>query len=181
MRALRILGTGVGGFCVGLLLLIACLLSIGPLTGSRVLTVMSGSMAPTIHTGDAIVVRKISPVDLRVGDVITFRDPADGKRLITHRLRSLRISGEQAHAVTKGDANTGMERWTIKRDGDVAVVRHQLPKLGFLLHWMRTQPGRLVFVVLPALLLCAFELRRIWRPSAGGPGIGAHAQLRLFD
>ena len=181
MRHLRLAGTTLGGFSVGLLLLVACLLAVGPLAGTRVLTVLSGSMSPTIDTGDAIVVRKIQPVDLRVGDVITFRDPADDTRLITHRLRSLRLQGNTAHAVTKGDANTGMERWTIRRDGDVAVVRHRLPKLGFVLQWMRSRPGRLALIVLPALLLCGFELRRIWRPSAGGPGIAGHVQLRLFD
>ena len=173
---LRTAGAVLGGFVIGLLLIAILVLASGPLTGTRMLTVLSGSMAPTIDTGDAIVVRRVKPTDLRVGDVITFRDPADKTRLITHRLRTLRISGSMAHVVTRGDANTGTERWSIRKDGEVAVVRNRLPKLGYVLSWMRSQPGRLALVVIPAILLCAFELRRIWKPARP-----VYVQLSLFD
>jgi signal peptidase I len=173
---LRTAAAVISGFVVGLLLAATVLLASGPLTHTKTLTVLSGSMSPTIETGDAIIVRDAKPADLRVGDVITFRDPADRTRLITHRLRSLRLSGGMAHAVTKGDANTGTERWSMRADGEVAVVRHRLGHVGYVLEWMRSRPGRLALVVIPAILLCAFELRRIWKPARP-----LYVQLRLFD
>jgi signal peptidase I len=172
----RIFGSGLGGLLAGWLLVGFLFFISGPLTGTRMLTVLSGSMSPTIHTGDAIIVDKVKPTDLRVGDVVTFRDPADRSRLITHRLRSLQISGKEAHAVTKGDANTGTEQWSVPKAGRVAVVRHRLPHAGYVVEWMRSLPGRIVLVVIPAVLLCTIELRRIWAPSRP-----VFVQMRLFD
>ena len=63
--------------------------------------------------------------------------------LITHRLRSLCFAGKQAHVVTTGGANIGTEQWTAGKDGEVAVVRNRLPKLGYVLSWMRSVPGRI--------------------------------------
>ena len=44
-------------------------------SGSRRFAVLSGSMEPTIATGDVVVVDKIAPLEARVGDVVTFRSP----------------------------------------------------------------------------------------------------------
>jgi signal peptidase len=130
--------------------------------GGRALTVMSGSMSPAIETGDVVVSRSVSPLDLRLGDVVTFRDPHDSKRLITHRVRGIRISGGEARFVTKGDANNSAESWVVPSDGKVGLVAFRLPKLGYLFSWLGNPLARLALVVVPALLLGAFELRRIW-------------------
>ena len=76
---------------------------------------------------------------------------------------------------TRG-GNTGTEQWTVGKDGEVALVRDRLPKLGYVLSWMRSFPGRIALVVIRAILLCALELRRIWMPP-----LPVYVQLRLFD
>lgn len=132
--------------------------------GSRSLTVLSGSMEPALHVGDVVVVEKVLPLDVRVGDIVTFRDPADASRLITHRVREIDVEGRNVGFVTKGDANTSVEHWSTDRDGTIGRVRFHVWRLGYLMFWIRSPLGRLALVVLPALLLGAFELRRIWRP-----------------
>jgi signal peptidase len=136
--------------------------------GGRAFTVMSGSMSPAIETGDIVVSRAVSPLDVRLGDVVTFRDPDDAKRLITHRVRGIRITGDEARFVTKGDANNSAERWTIPSDGKVGLVTYRLPKLGYLLFWLGHPLARLALIVIPALLLGAYEVRRIWRADTEG-------------
>jgi signal peptidase I len=133
--------------------------------GGRALTVMSGSMSPAIDTGDVVVSRSVSPLDLRLGDIVTFRDPQDSKRLITHRVRGIRISGGEARFVTKGDANNAAESWVVPSDGKVGLVVYRLPKLGYAFSWLGHPFARLALVVVPALLLGAYEVRRIWRSS----------------
>src|SRR5205085_788492 len=66
--------------------------------------------------------------------------------------------------VTKGDANTGVERWKVSADGTLGRVEYHVWHLGYLLYWMRGPLGRILLVVLPALLLGVYELIRIWRP-----------------
>lgn len=161
-RALLWLGLG---FAVAVAVAVTALLPFG----GRALTVMSGSMAPAIETGDVVVSRSVSPLDLRLGDVVTFRDPQDAKRLITHRVRGIRVAGGEARFVTKGDANNSAEEWSVPSDGTVGLVLFRLPKLGYAMHWLGHPLARLALVVAPALLLGAYELRRIWRAPEASP------------
>jgi signal peptidase I len=153
-------GSGILGIAVGVVAAFA--LSI-PL-GYRSLTVLSGSMEPAIHVGDVVMERSLPPAEVRVGDVVTFRDPDDPSTLVTHRVRSVRIHDGQVDVVTKGDANNTVERWTIPVDGRLGVVRARIPRVGFLVVWASGRTGRIALIAIPALLLGVLELIRIWRP-----------------
>lgn len=136
------------------------------LLGGRSLTIMSGSMEPALGTGDIVLEREIAPLEARVGDIVTFRDPDGSGRLITHRVRSIRVGGDAVTFTTKGDAANGIQRWTIPQSGTIGEPRFRLPKLGYALSATRSPAGRLLLVALPALLLGASAITRIWRPSA---------------
>ena len=135
--------------------------------GWRSLAVLSGSMAPTLQTGDEIVVRPVAPVALRVGDVVTFNDPSRGDVLVTHRVRDVRVTGATVHVVTRGDANDGSERWSVAADGRVGRVAYRLPKVGYATVAAGGPLGRILLVVVPAILLGACEIWRVWRPRGG--------------
>jgi len=149
----------VGAFCMALLAAVALPNAIG----MRSFTVMSGSMEPTIHVGDVVIDKNISPLDARPGDVVTFSDPTGRKRLITHRIRSLRVQGNTVHVVTKGDANDAVERWTVPADGRIGRVQLRVWKLGYPLVYAHSRFGLIGLVALPALLICLVELRKIWK------------------
>lgn len=144
--------------------------------GMRSFTVMSGSMEPAIHTGDVVVDRRIAPLDARPGDVITFSDPSGRRRLITHRVRSIHARGSLVEVVTKGDANNTIERWTVPASGRIGRVELRVWKLGYPLVYMHSRYGLIALVALPAFLLCAIELRKIWAsPSSDEEEHGAAA------
>jgi signal peptidase len=134
--------------------------------GWRPFAVLSGSMAPTLQTGDEIVVRPVAPLDLRVGDVVTFNDASRDNALVTHRVRDVRVAGATVNVVTRGDANSGSERWRVSGDGRVGRLVYRIPKLGYVTGAAGTPLGRILFVVVPALLLGLTEIRRVWRPRA---------------
>lgn len=159
----RSLGWLFAGAAVAVLVAVAWMVPFG----GRALSVMSGSMSPAIETGDVVASRGVSPLDIRRGDVITFRDPTDPDRLITHRVKEIVISGNEARFVTKGDANNSAERWTVAADGEVGLVLYRLPKLGYALAWLGHPLAKLLLVAIPALLFGAYELRRIWSSSEG--------------
>jgi signal peptidase len=137
--------------------------------GGKALIEMSGSMSPAIETGDVVVITAISPLEARVGDVITFHDPERKSRLLTHRVRTLRVAGDSVEFVTQGDANTTRERWSVAADGTIGRTAYRIPRLGYALNWVTGAIGRLAFIVSPVLLLAAYVLRRIWR-SPGEEG-----------
>lgn len=138
---------------------------------AKSLTVMSGSMEPTIGTGDVVVARQTAPMDVRVGDVVTFRDPLNHDRLITHRVREMHVKGDDVVFTTRGDANTGEEHWAVPKSGTIGRVAYHVPRLGYFMVWFHSRYGLILLIVLPSLLLGASELWRLWRPrGAHEPG-----------
>jgi signal peptidase len=153
----------VGWLVLGFAIAAAAVVTVPTAFGYRTLTVLSGSMEPALHPGDLIVVDRISPLDARIGDIVTFRDPADSGRLITHRVRSFAIHGDTVSFVTRGDVNTGVERWRIPADGEMGRAVLRFPKLGYVTVRAGSRAGRLLLIALPALLLAVLALRSIWR------------------
>jgi signal peptidase I len=156
----RTLGWAAAGLAVGIVLAVAAPLAVG----QRPYTVLTGSMEPAIGAGDVVVVKRIAPRDARVGDVVTFSDPNQPGRLITHRVRSSRRRGSHVDFVTKGDANNAPERWRVASDGEISRVAYRVPEVGRLARFAHTPPGLLLLVLGPLLLLAAQEIARIWRP-----------------
>ncbi len=163
-RLWRRAGLFVLWLCLGLIFG-SLLAAAAPLAiGDRSFTMRSGSMTPAIETGDVVVTEPLSPLSVEVGDIVTFRDPEGSGRLYSHRVQSIRPAGEEVRFVTRGDANTATERWTVPTGGTVGRVVYRIPKIGYALLWSGTIPARVALVVIPALLLCGTGLARIWRP-----------------
>lgn len=168
MRALRALATLAGWSLIGAVFGLLAVVSGPALFGHRSFVVMSGSMEPTISTGDVVVDEQVSPLEVRPGDVITFRAPDSELSLITHRVLDVTAEGAAVAFVTKGDANSARERWRIPAGGVLGRVRYKLPKVGYALALARSPWGRVGLVLVPVLTLAAWALRRIWRPQQGG-------------
>jgi signal peptidase len=143
--------------------------------GYRGYTVMSGSMEPMIATGDLVVNQPIGPLDARVGDVVTFLDPGGSGRLITHRVQSIEVTPQLVDVVTKGDANTAVERWSVVREGRLGRVVLDVPRVGYALALLRSRVGQVGLVVVPALLLMFLALMKIWQAPPREVSHGAKA------
>lgn len=97
--------------------------------GVSIVRVVTGSMEPSIHSGDYIILRKTDPLTLAEGDIICFYS-ADREiygRLNTHRI--VRIL-EDGSFVTKGDSNNiedsapvTVDRIVGKYDGKAVFLR----------------------------------------------------------
>jgi signal peptidase len=136
--------------------------------GLKPYTVRSGSMEPTINTGDIVVTSTIQPAEARIGDIVTFKDPEGSDDLITHRVRAVRREGDRLDFITRGDANNNVERWSVPADGSIGTVIYRVPKLGYALASTGSGPGRIALIAIPALLLCGLGLIRIWSPDRVG-------------
>jgi signal peptidase len=157
-------GLGWAGLAVAALLTAAIALPLA--FGARPHTVLTGSMEPTIAAGDVVIDARIAPTAAAVGDVVTFRDPDDQSRLITHRVRSIRRAGSYLWFVTQGDANNTTEHWRIAADGELGRVAYTVPWVGHVAVLTHTRLGLALFLLVPLLLLGLDELTRIWRPAA---------------
>src|SRR4051812_44537687 len=73
--------------------------------GRQALLVYGGSMEPTIPVGSIVVLDKVSPEDLRPGDIITFARATNPNVQITHRVIAVDDGPAGLQLRTKGDAN----------------------------------------------------------------------------
>ena len=71
-------------------------------TGTGWLRLLSGSMAPLINTGDQVLIEKIVPADIGIGDIITFRR---NDVLITHRVIRKFIKDHRQYFIERADTS----------------------------------------------------------------------------
>ncbi|MGN1120519.1 MAG: signal peptidase I [Oscillospiraceae bacterium] len=128
--------------------------------GVSIVRVVSGSMEPSIHEGDYIILKQTDPEDLRVGDVICFysTDSAIYGKPNTHRIVSVLDDGS---FVTKGDANSVSDSAVVSPE---KIIGRYDGKAGFL-RWINSFASARKLILLAATVLLAaaafYEVRTI--------------------
>jgi len=102
MKIVKFFLNVVYGFFLAVAVMLAA--SMLPVPGNyRVLSVLSGSMEPAIHTGSVVIVAPAA--DYKIGEVITFGEISKTKTPTTHRISDMKIVDGKPVYITKGDAN----------------------------------------------------------------------------
>ena len=135
------------------------------LAGYQLQPVLSASMAPTYPVGSLLVVAPIDASDVRPGMAVSFDDPAEPGRLVTHRVIAL-APGESLAFVTRGDANVTDDPFPVPARSVHGRVQWSVPVLGHAVAALAWPRGFLLLVVLPAIALAAGELAG-WRRRRG--------------
>jgi signal peptidase len=116
--------------------------------------VQSGSMEPSIMTGDIIVIAPQS--EYRQNEAITFRGAQD--RVITHRIKEVIGSKTDPSFITKGDANQETDVEVVPLDRVLGKVTMNLPKLGYFVTFGKSLYGIILLIVIPAAIVVVDEL-----------------------
>ncbi|MGH3632094.1 MAG: signal peptidase I [Sciscionella sp.] len=144
-------------------------LTIGPrLLPYQALVVRSGSMAPTIPTGSVAFYRKVQASNVKVGDVIVFSKPGDSSERVTHRVYQIGNASTGRYFVTKGDANGAPDDWRVPAVGTGWRESFHVPVLGYALYDLQSTLGRLLLLLVPAVLLAAITLYELWHDRRRG-------------
>jgi signal peptidase I len=133
---------------LGFVVAVAAVTTLAPLAGYPVLTVLTGSMEPTLPVGSVVIDRTIEAADAGPGDIVTFPSPRDQAKLLTHRVQRLTVRGGRAYFVTRGDANDTAERWNTGADAEIGRVLYAIPRLGYARQWVYGLPGRVLALAL---------------------------------
>lgn len=124
----RGLASGIGTGLLVTLVALALLIAVIPrVLGGAALTVLSGSMEPTLSVGDVVV--SAPQATYATGDVITFQPTPGDPTLITHRIVAVGSSSQGLTYTTRGDAN-GTDDDPIVADQVMGKVRYSIPWIG---------------------------------------------------
>jgi signal peptidase I len=144
---------------VVLVLLVVCLITfrvITPCFGVNLKIVLSGSMAPTIPAGGIVVIKEISPEEIKVGDIATFWS---GDESYTHRVIEIKNERGEMTFLTKGDANKNPDGQPVASANLMGRVIFHAPVVGYVLN-IFTWP---YLLWLPAVLALAGIIWAVYR------------------
>jgi len=125
--------------------------------GYKSFLVQSGSMEPTIMTGDIILVH--SQPQYFINDTITFF--CSDNRIVTHRIIKSSNEGEETVFNTKGDANRSVDSDIATLDKIIGKVILVIPKLGYFVAFAKSLPGLIILIFIPTFFLILDELFRL--------------------
>ena len=132
------------------------------------LIVLTDSMYPEIESGDLIINKTIDPEEVKNGDVISFFDPAgNGTTIVTHRVVGITSEDGGIAFRTKGDYNNTEDKLSVPVEDVVGVYFARIPNAGHVAMFMQTTTGLIICVVLPIILLVAYDVirRRIYEKN----------------
>ncbi|MBR6801107.1 MAG: signal peptidase I [Eubacteriaceae bacterium] len=153
MEILKKIFNGFTTILVLLVVILAMLLAGVRVFGIDIYTVLSGSMEPTYQTGSVIYVKDVDdPYSLTEGDIITFAI-SGGDTLATHRIIEVVNENGTVAYRTKGDANDMADGSLVSPENIIGKPIFTVPKLGYLISYMQTKPGRLFAIAGGALIL----------------------------
>ncbi|MDR2566849.1 MAG: signal peptidase I [Bifidobacteriaceae bacterium] len=139
-RRNTVLGGVVRGFTTVLLagiVAMAIAVAVVPaVTHGKAMAVLSGSMEPTLHTGDMIVAAGVNNVlDVKIGDIITFMPDPGSPELVTHRVIGKGFEGEDVVFTTQGDNNDAADLDPVYGKQVRGKYLFKIPYLGYVSNW----------------------------------------------
>lgn len=127
--------------------------------GNYYFIVSSGSMEPTLNTGDWIVCSRVRFDEVKVGDIIAVQHPTENF-LVVHRVAE---KGED-YLTTKGDVCDATDNFVTHPQNILAkYTGFKIPKFGFLLHFTRTLPGLILVYYVPCAIIITLQVRRLYK------------------
>lgn len=124
--------------------------------GHQIYIVCSNSMSPTFETGSLLLVKHVDTSSIQVNDIITFKEKNDSVAT-THRVVKI-LNDNGLQFVTRGDANNVDDPMPVSADEVVGRVVFWIPYIGYLLGFIRTKEGLLVFIIVPALIIIITQI-----------------------
>jgi len=139
------------------------IVTIFPITGNyKVLTVLSGSMDPAIHTGSVVIVKPVA--EYKINDIITFGKISKTQTPTTHRIYKILVSptGEKNNKfITKGDANNAPDLKEVLQKEIIGKVLFSIPFAGYIVSAVQKPVGFAIIIILPAIYITFDEIRKI--------------------
>lgn len=146
-------------FNIGTWIVLICFIVLGIFTLSsninvfgkyRSFIILSGSMEPTIHIKDIIIINQ--DTQYYPGQAITFKTEG---HIVTHRIVKVENNSGSETYITKGDANRSEDDGVVNQSDVLGRVVFVVPKIGQFVAFAQSPLGLILLVGFPLLGLIA--------------------------
>ena len=142
---------------LGVAAVLALAVLVPRLAGATPYTVLTGSMRPLYPPGTLVVVRKVDPDAVGIGDVVTYQRESGDPEVVTHRVVavSTNLRGETTFT-TQGAANDAPDETPVRPVQVRGRLWYSVPYLGYVNNVLTGQQRQLaVYLVAGGLMVYA--------------------------
>lgn len=118
--------------------------------GYKPFIVLSGSMETEIYKGDLIIAKVIDPRNLKINDIIAFRDYED--TVTTHRIIDIVENDGQTMFITKGDNNNTQDQNLVTFNDVEGKFVLRIPGAGSMMDTL-SEPTTIIIILLGITLI----------------------------
>jgi signal peptidase I len=132
--------------------------------GISPLTVLTNSMHPFIKSGDLVIIKKVTPSEVKINDVITFKETET--KIITHRVIDIKQDQGTVGFVTKGDNNNVKDANIVHSNHLIGSLAFKIPKAGYIAKFVSGPIGFILLILIPATgYICLEVYERLSKPK----------------
>lgn len=128
--------------------------------GIYLFSIQTGSMEPTIKSGDLILTNKVNTGELKENDIISFLAMENDTQIIkTHRIIEIKDDGGIISYITKGD-NNSIEDASLVAPGDIisAYSGTRIPYLGKIIDVLKSKIGFFFCIIIPLFIFFIYQI-----------------------
>lgn len=126
--------------------------------------IISPSMVPTIKVQDAVILKRVDPEDIKVGDIITFTSTDDRYSgiTITHRVVGIENTTAGTYMFrTKGDNNNTPDPTLVGENYINGKVILRIPKIGYIQYFLSQAYGWIIAIVIPCVGIIIYDIIKV--------------------
>ena len=133
--------------------------------GKSILRIVTGSMEPTILTGDYIIIDRKDTANLQIGDIISFYSEEENTKglIVTHRIIDINENGEY---VTKGDANNVTDVKNVRKSQIIGKYKKKARIFRWANSFMDKKKIILLIIMIAFIAIAIYELTsviKLWK------------------
>ncbi|HET7657937.1 MAG TPA: signal peptidase I [Bacillales bacterium] len=121
----------------------------------------SKSMVPVFHVGDLVVIEKVRPMDVKIGDIIVVDVPKAVRKHfgyppnLIHRVVQIKHVDGNLQFRVKGDNNNGQDPFTVLPQDIMGKAGRSFRYLGFPILFLNSKQG-VIFIIASLMIYCLF-------------------------
>lgn len=125
--------------------------------GIKLFIIRTKTMEPEIRYGDLIISKKVNPAELKIGDIISFREE---NIIVTHRILEFTEKEGNPAFITTGD-NSGENQGSIVVYSQVeGMLMFKIPGFGRFVLFTQTPQGLVIFIGVPLFGFILYSIIR---------------------
>ena len=125
--------------------------------GYRFYMIMSGSMEPNIHVGDAVIAKETNTKELKQQDIIAFAH--NNGAVTVHRIINIYTEQDKKMYETQGDNNNTPDGQLVQEQDIKGIIVAKIPQVGTALLFI--QNHMIIFIFIIAIIIIAILVRRL--------------------